>query len=148
MCISVAQLTQWSMLSTWLSVFNRGGFQSLLILWSSLTSYLSFPFNHLRTIRKYTATLKKMHPLENLLESVQKYSKLKIEIIHDDKEDLSFLLRGRDFLQLIQKRSYDTFFKNCVLSSVITQQGYRTQVLSCSSVEVGKKKKSAKKSAE
>ena len=58
-------------------------------------------FNHIRTISKYTATLKKMHPLQNLLKPLQKYSQLKSDIIHDVKEGLSFLLRGRDFLQLI-----------------------------------------------
>ena len=57
-------------------------------------------FNHLRTIRKYTATLKKYTPLQNLLKPIQKYIQLKIDIVYDVKEGLSFLLRGRDFLQL------------------------------------------------
>ena len=43
-----------------------------------LKTYRKVIFNHLRTISKYTATLKKMHPLQNLLKPVQKCSQLKI----------------------------------------------------------------------
>ena len=69
--------------------------------WKVKTCDDDMSLNHIRTISKYTATIKKYTPLQNLLKLAQKYCQLKIKIIHDVKEDLIFLLRGRDFLQLI-----------------------------------------------
>ena len=57
--------------------------------------------DQLRTISKYSATLKIMHPFTKPLNPGKNYSQLKIDIINDVNEGLSFFLRDRDFLYLI-----------------------------------------------
>ena len=42
-----------------------------------------------------------MHPLQNILKQEQKQGQSKIKIEHDAADDVRFLLRGRDFLELI-----------------------------------------------
>ena len=53
---------------------------------------------HLRTKREYYSTSVFCTPIQNLLKSVQNYEQSKIKIVHDVDEDISFSLRGRDFL--------------------------------------------------
>ena len=57
-------------------------------MWVWVTDF--FVFNHMRTIREYTAIFKKYTPLENLLKLVQKYNHSKIKIVHDVNDDLTF----------------------------------------------------------
>ena len=45
--------------------------------------------------------LGKMHPFTKPLEKCTKTKSIKIEMVHDVKEGVSFLKRGRDFLELI-----------------------------------------------
>ena len=55
-------------------------------------------FNHIRTIRKYAATWIKCTHSQNHFKIAQKHTQSKNKTVHVVVDDLSFLLRGRDFL--------------------------------------------------
>ena len=61
-------------------------------------SYRTQEVNHLRTIRKYTASFTIRTPLENVVKLIRKYFQSKIRTMHDIAEGLTIALRGRHFL--------------------------------------------------
>ena len=69
--------------------------------------------NHIRTIRQCPVRFFNCTPLQNIVNTKQKYVPLKIKLEHYVRESLTFALRGGDFLELLSKWSYYTLFRMC-----------------------------------